>query len=259
MTDLKYENSLGTINLKVKFAIGITITTLLMITNISSIVHALFPYERYHHSLEDRCNMYNERFNRYNHFYPNNDFYNHEHYLPDYMDSHNQGLIDCGPKEISKTIDQSQKESNITDTKNNSTANKDLYSHSFRYQSGWEDGCTDKKTGSNNHEHFYNHNNYNHHSINYTKGYNHGLIDCGPKEISKTIDQSQKESNITDTKNNSTANNITANNITANNITANNNTIVKSSNNQGQINNQKVICIVTIGNCNVTSGQAQSK
>ncbi|HXT84829.1 MAG TPA: hypothetical protein VN704_10960 [Verrucomicrobiae bacterium] len=50
------------------------------------------------------------------------------------------------------------------------------------------------------------------------------------------------------------------NNITANNITANNNTITKPSiHNLGQINNQKVICIVTIGTCNLTSGQVQSK
>ena len=250
MTNLKYGNRLSKNNLKIKFVIGITITTLLMIINISSMVHALFPYERNHHGLDDRCKMYNERFNRYDQFHFHNSFYHHEHYIPDYMNGHDQSLIDCGSKDISKNMEQSQNAINTTNIKNNLTANKDLYNHSFRYQSGWEDGCTDKKTGSNNHEHFYDHNNYNHHSINYIKGYNQGLIDCGSKDISKNMEQSQNAINTTNIKNN----------LTANNITANNNTITKSSiHNLGQINNQKVICIVTIGTCNVTSGQVQSK
>jgi len=77
------------------------------IINISSIAHAFFPYEIYHQGLDDRCNMYNERFNRYHQFYSHNSFYNHEYSLPDYIKGYNHGIIDCGPKEISKNMEQS--------------------------------------------------------------------------------------------------------------------------------------------------------
>ena len=93
-----------------------------MIINTSLLVHALFPYERFHHRLSDRCNMYNEQFNRYDHFYAHNNFYNHEHYLPDYTNNPDRDLIDCGPKDQFKTMDQSQSKNNTTNINNNSTA-----------------------------------------------------------------------------------------------------------------------------------------
>ncbi len=78
-----------------------------------------FNTKRYHHGLADRCNMYDERFNRYDQFHSHNSFYNHEHYLPDYMNSHDHGTIDCGSKEIPKNMEQSQNANNTMNIKNN--------------------------------------------------------------------------------------------------------------------------------------------
>jgi hypothetical protein len=123
-----------------------------------------------------------------------------------------------------------------------------------RYHIGWEDGCADVNSHSDTRERLNTQTNHEHHSSDYIRGYNHGLADCISQHPYNTIDMNHNTYNNND--NNPSAITTSNNQGQANATTPTN--PATTSNNQGQANNQRVFCVVAVGTCNVTSGQAQN-
>jgi hypothetical protein len=125
-----------------------------------------------------------------------------------------------------------------------------------RYHIGWEDGCADVNSHSDTHHNFYSHDGYYLHSSDHMKHYNHGLADCISQHPYNTIDMNHNTYNNNNNDNNPSAITTSNNQGQANATTPTN--PATTSNNQGQANNQRVFCVVAVGTCNVTSGQAQN-
>jgi SWI/SNF chromatin-remodeling complex subunit SWI1 len=127
-----------------------------------------------------------------------------------------------------------------------------------RYRVGWEDGCADVNSHSDTHERLNSHTNYEHHSYDYMKGYDHGLADCISQDSYNTVDMNHNTYNNNNDNNNPSSTTTTTNNQGQANTTTTTNPTTTTTNNQGQANNQRVFCVVAVGTCNVTSGQAQN-
>ena len=127
-----------------------------------------------------------------------------------------------------------------------------------RYHIGWQDGCADVNSHSDTRELLNTHTNHEYHSSDYIRGYNHGLADCISQHPYNTIDMNHNTYNNNNNNNDNNPSAITtSNNPGQANATTPTNPAT-TSNNQGQANNQRVFCVVAVGTCNVTSGQAQN-
>jgi hypothetical protein len=117
---------------------------------------------------------------------------------------------------------------------------------------GWEDGCADVNSHSDTHH------NYRPHLSDHMKGYDHGLADCISQDSYNTVDMNHNTYNNNNDNNNPSSTTTTTNNQGQANTTTTTNPTTTTTNNQGQANNQRVFCVVAVGTCNVTSGQAQN-
>jgi hypothetical protein len=115
---------------------------------------------------------------------------------------------------------------------------------------GWEDGCADVNSHSDTHH------NYHPHLSDHMKHYDHGLADCISQDSYNTVDMNHNTYNNNNDNNNPSS--TTTNNQGQANTTTTTNPTTTTTNNQGQANNQRVFCVVAVGTCNVTSGQAQN-
>jgi hypothetical protein len=239
----------------IPFWILIAITTGVMITG--SLVkdltaQALTTHERYHIGWEDGCADVNSHSDTHHNFYSHDGYYLHS---SDHMKHYNHGLADCISQHPYNTIDMNHNTYNNNNNDNNPSAITTSNNQGQeRYHIGWEDGCADVNSHSDTRERLNTQTNHEHHSSDYIRGYNHGLADCISQHPYNTIDMNHNTYNNND--NNPSAITTSNNQGQANATTPTN--PATTSNNQGQANNQRVFCVVAVGTCNVTSGQAQN-